>query len=98
MASMLCVGYIWRTSNLRARLPERVAGQLIRVNRARLKPDIIGAALSLKSWDEMGGAINWRRERIPPMALQVLRPTATVKASYIRIFKVTNTIRSYASR
>jgi hypothetical protein len=42
--------------------PERVfsvAGQLIRANRARLKPDIIGAALSLKSWDEMG-AINWR--------------------------------------
>jgi hypothetical protein len=32
-----------------------VAEQLIR---APLKPDIIGAALSLKSWDEMD-AINW---------------------------------------
>ena len=42
--------------------PERVfsvAGQLIRPNRARLNADIIGAALCLKSWDEMG-AINWR--------------------------------------
>jgi len=42
--------------------PERVfsvAGQLIRPNRARLGADIIRAALSLKSWDEMG-AINWR--------------------------------------
>ena len=31
-----------------------VAGQLIRPNRARLHPDVIGAALCLKSWDEMG--------------------------------------------
>ena len=42
--------------------PERVfsvAGQLIQPNRARLNADIIGAALSLKSWDEMG-AITWQ--------------------------------------
>lgn len=42
--------------------PERVfsvAGQLIRPNRARLHPDVIGAALCLKSWDEMG-AIKWQ--------------------------------------
>jgi hypothetical protein len=42
--------------------PERVfsvAGQLIRPNQAHLNADIIGAALSLKSWDEMG-AITWQ--------------------------------------
>ena len=59
---MLCVGYIWRTSSeLRAERVFSVAEQLIRANRARLKPDIIGAVLSLKSWDEMG-AINHEKE------------------------------------